>query len=304
MQCLELTISTGWWDERNTGEVAMRAWFGSVVVLVVLSSGIVAAAEPVREYVDPETGALVFDATDGTTEFPAPTTPREFRDVPEYLAWVLERFHARPVLGEKGDLIDVQGGWVLLGRPTYSFEGKTHVVRQPILQVISGPFGFVVIGGEKYEMPLDEEPPPFEEIEPVLYSLINYRRSCSGAPLGGVDYCVQASAFKHIYLFYQSIGGTLDIAGKAIVAPTTKLSLTLSFRNASNRVIRISTPMTVDGVALLTRRGISGLGIAEWGVFGNPFVDPTEILFVLGTASGPKSNGGTGSAEASWFQPF
>ena len=128
-----------------------------------------ALAEPVREYVDPESGALVFDASEGATDFDAPQQPREFSDVASYLEWVLKRFQGRAVFDEKGELIDVQGAWLLVGQPTYVFEGKVYVVTQPIVQTISGPFGFVIVGGEKYEMPLDEAPPPIEEIEPALY---------------------------------------------------------------------------------------------------------------------------------------
>lgn len=61
---------------------------------------------------------------------------------------------------------------------------------------------------------------------------------------------------------------------------------------------------TTIGVAKVERFGVSGVGIGEFGVFGNPFVDPTKILFVVGNASGPQNNGLSGGAEVSWFQRF
>lgn len=281
----------------------MRTIAKCVGVFVVMWAGL-AAARPVNEYVDPETGALVFDASGDNTDFQAPSEPREFRDVPEYLKWVLERFHGTPVYGETGELIDVQGGYVLFGQPTYEFEGRTIVVRQPVLQTISGPFGFVIIGGEKYDMPIDEPPPPFDEIEPVLFTSVIYRKSCSGGPLGGVDYCVQTGTFKHIYIFYQSIGATVDIAGKAVVAPSTVVDLTLTFRDAFRRKLNFSTPITTQGVAHVRRKGVGGIGIAEWGIFGNMFIDPTKRLDVLATGQGPQSDGLTGFAEASYTQIY
>lgn len=277
-----------------------------LMFVVGFSLASTAWAGPVKEYVDPETGALVFDATEkDATDFDVPLNPREFDDVPSYLSWVLERFHGRPIYGEKGELIDVQGGWVLVGQPTYVFEGRLHVVSQPILQTISGPFGFVIIGGEKYEMPLDEPLPEFEEIEPALYSLIGFRRSCmAAAPLGGVDYCLVSRSFKHIYIFYQSIGATVDIAGKAIVRPSTTVSLSLSFRDAFGRILQISTPTTTVGNVTVERKGVGGIGIAEWGVFGNPFIDPTKQLRITGKGAGPQSDGLSGAAELNWTQRY
>lgn len=275
-----------------------------VVVMAGMVATWAAAADPVREYLDPETGALVFDASGENTRFEIPAQPREFRDVEEYLRWVQERFHGRPIYNENGELIDVQGSYLMLGRPTYVFEGKTYSVREPVLQTIAGRFGFVVIGGERYEMPLDEEPPPFEEIEHVLFSQVNYRRSCDGGPLGPTDYCVQTAAFKHIYLFYQSLGGTLDIAGRAIIAPSTLVDLTLTFRDAFSRVLRFSSPITSSGVARARQFGVGGVGLAEWGIFGNPLIDPTKILSVSASAQGPQNNGSTGSAEAFWNQRY
>lgn len=279
----------------------MRAILRLVGGVALLWGALAPAAQPVREYLDPETGALVFDASGENTDFQVPAEPREFRDVPEYLKWVQERFHGRPVFGKSGDLIDVQGSYILLGQPTYTFEGKIFVVSQPVLQTISGPFGFVVIGGEKYEMPLDAQAPPFEEIEPALYSLITWRRSCG---LFTPNYCVVTSAFKHIYLFYQSIGGTVNLAASAIATSTTSVSLKVTFRNALSFPIPASTPTTTMGVATISAKGVGGLGIAEWGIFGNLFVDPTKLLQVDGSAKVPMAGGGSGNADASMFQRY
>lgn len=277
-----------------------------LVVVLWLVSGLPAVAEPVQEYLDPETGVHVFDASGENTDFQVPSEPREFPDVAAYLAWVMERFHGSPILGEDGKLIDVRGSWVLLGRPSYVLNGKTYTVRQPVLQTISGPFGFVVIGGEKYEMPLDEEPPPFEEIEPALYyDQIHYRRSCVGGPVSVFgDYCLAAAAFKHIHILFQSIGGTVDIAGRAIVAPSTRVKLKLVFRDGQGRPLRISTPCTRIGVALIERFRVGGIGIGEWGVFGNPLVDPTKTLSIEATGEGPQNDGAYGAAEIGWGQRF
>lgn len=264
-----------------------------VLVVTVLCGAMAPAAQPVLEYVDPETGAYVFDASGENTDFQAPSEPREFRDVPEYLNWVQERFHGTPVFGETGEVIDVQGGYVLRGQPTYEFEGKTIVVRQPVLQTISGPFGFIIIGGEKYEMPIDEQAPPFEEIEPALYSYITYRRSCGAFTS---TYCVVTHTFKHIYLFYRSIGGTVNVAESALAAPSTFITLRVTFRNALSNLIPFTTPTTKMGVATLSAGGVGGLGVAEWGVFGNVFVDRTKILGVNSEVTGPMAGGGSSSA--------
>jgi len=278
-------------------------WVG---LWVFMCSGM-AHAEQVREYVDPETGILVFDASEGNTDFVVPQQPREFANVDEYMKWVKERFHGYEVLDEKGDVVDVRGAWTLIGRPTYEMEGRVFTVRNPMVQTIAGPFGFVVIGGEKYEIPTDEEPPPYEEVEPAFhYGIINYGRSCVGGFLGGIGYCGVGAVFKHINILYQSVGGTfdLDLSSSAAVTPSTTVTMTLGFRDFSGNLLRIVTPTTRQGVQTVRGFGVGGISFAEWGVFGNPYVDPTKTMTNDSVGSGPNKTGGSGRVVLSMIRRF
>jgi hypothetical protein len=115
-----------------------------VLMVGVLFGAWCANAAPVREFIDPETQARVFDATGDQTEFEAPSAPREFENFDAYLKWLALRFEATPVYNDRGEIIDVRGAWILHGRPTYKFEGVEIVVRDPVVQSDRFRRGFVV----------------------------------------------------------------------------------------------------------------------------------------------------------------
>ena len=58
------------------------------------------------------------------------------------------------------------------------------------------------------------------------------------------------------------------------------------------------------GVASVSAGGRGGLGVAEWGVFGNVFVDRTKILSVDSEVTGPMMGGGSSSAGTNLIQRY
>jgi hypothetical protein len=278
-------------------------WLSVAALLSTIS-----LASPVLEYTSPQ-GAHVFDATGENTELIIPTAPREFASVADYLKFMLTRFDGKPIYDAKGQLVDVIGVWKLYGSPYYVDDmGNKRSVTEPIALTVAGRFGYVVIAGNKYEMLVDPGIPALSSIENVVgLSLYSWRKNCSGAPLGGTGYCITAEPFKHIYLFYQSIGSNANLLGNARVTPATRIDYDVRYQNASGinlPIVNIDT--TSPGRHRETIFGKSGLGYAQWGVFGNPFVDPTKIILSSHGSTGPTTSGTTGSALAvfPWSVPY
>lgn len=235
----------------------------------------------------------MFDATGINDEFEVPLEPRKFDTMNDYLLWAVDRFHGTPIYAEDGELIDVRGTVVLLGTPRFTWNGKERTVVEPVLQTISGQFGFIVIAGEAHFLPIDEGIPDPETIEPALFYYKSIWRKSCGGPLDPSNYCVAVNGFKaHGGPFafgYNSIGGSANLQGNVAMSQTTSLTANVTFMDSSMRPLRVaaSSPEITLGRFARTAVYAWSVGVVEWSLVSpSALYWNTAFLRVTGGSTG------------------